>query len=104
MPPVTLGQRVLPHGWLWICSKCLHVSAYAAWAMLSGWLHWRRPQRWYLLFFLSAHGFATEYLQRFVRGRYPSWRDVGLDHLGLLIGVACTWRWWSAANNANPQR
>lgn len=92
--PVTVGQRALSVGLLFVCAKCLHVGAYATWAVLSGWLQLARPYRWWLLGFLSAHGFATEYLQQFVPGRHPSWRDVGLDHLGLLIGVACTWKWW----------
>jgi VanZ family protein len=102
--PVTVGQKVLSTGLLFLCAKCLHVSAYAAWAMLTGWLRPPRPLRWYVLGFLSAHGFATEYLQHFVPGRHPSWRDVGLDHLGLLIGVACTWKWWRAPNPSHAER
>jgi hypothetical protein len=75
-------------------AKGLHVSAYALAAILSGWLRVAGRWRWALLAFLSAHAFGTEFFQQFVPGRHGSLRDVGLDHLGLLIGVALSWRWW----------
>jgi hypothetical protein len=98
--PVEVGQKVLSVGLLFLCAKCLHVGAYAVWAGLSGWLRLPVRFRWCLLGLLSVHGFATEYLQRFVRGRHPSLRDVALDHLGIAIGIACTWSWWRAPESA----
>jgi VanZ family protein len=49
-----------------------------------------------LLVFWFLHADATEVGQRFVPGRTGSLRDVALDHCGLLIGVALSWRWWRA--------
>jgi hypothetical protein len=80
--------------------KSVHVAAYAVFTILSGWLRLPFRYRWFLLLFLSLHAFATEYIQNFVHGdfdwqaRHPSFRDVGLDHLGIAIGVLCTWPWW----------
>ena len=47
-----------------------------------------------LLAFLSLHAFGTEFLQQFVPERGPSLVDVGIDHVGLAIGLAASWRWW----------
>ena len=77
-----------------IAAKVLHVSAYAILAVLSGWLPVQRRWRWLLLAFLSAHGFATEYLQNFAVDRHPSLGDVGLDHAGVILGLAVSWKWW----------
>jgi VanZ family protein len=41
---------------------------------------------------LSLHAVATEALQNLVPTRSGSLRDVGLDHLGILIGAAVS-RW-----------
>src|SRR5438067_1101160 len=76
---------------LFLFSKTVHVTAYALFAVLSGWLHVRRPHRWLLLAFMSLHAFATEYGQHFFVTRHPSLRDVGLDHAGIALGVLLTW-------------
>jgi VanZ family protein len=73
--------------------KTLHVCAYVFLTLLGGSMALARRQRWWLLGVLSFHGFATEYLQLFVN-RGASWRDVGLDHLGIAIGIAIGWTWW----------
>lgn len=76
-------------------AKTLHVCVYAAWAAATGWL--RPAPRWrlVLLFFLLTHGVATEQIQTFVPDRTGSLRDALLDHLGIALGVAAAWRWWT---------
>jgi len=89
-----LGGRELSHEITFLMAKSLHVCAYAAAAILTGWLRVPGPRRWWLLAFWSFHAAATEVGQLFVPGRTGSIRDVALDHLGLLIGLAISWRWW----------
>jgi VanZ family protein len=75
-------------------SKTVHVSAFAVFAILSGWLRVPWRHRWALLLFLSAHAWSSEYFQHFVPTRTPALHDVGFDHLGILLGVGLTWKWW----------
>lgn len=79
---------------LFLFSKTVHVTAYALFAALSGWLHVPGRSRWLLLAFMSLHAFLTEYGQRYFTTRHPSLRDVGLDHAGIVLGVLLTWNWW----------
>ena len=79
---------------LFLFSKAVHVTAYALFAALSGWLHLPARRRWLLLVFMSLHAFATEFGQQFFKTRHPSLRDVGLDHAGILLGIMLTWGWW----------
>lgn len=75
--------------------KTLHVMAYAVMTGLTGWLPVPRGRRWLFLLFLSAHGCITEYLQWLLDiGRTGCWSDVGLDHLGIALGLAVTFRLW----------
>ncbi len=90
---VDAGAAVLSKDFSFYLGKVLHVTAYAILAYLSSRLPVTIPQRWAVLVLISFHAMATEYLQRFV-GRYPSWRDVGLNHIGILIGVLVTWKKW----------
>lgn len=92
--PIRVGARVLPPELRFWVAKALHVSAYAALAALLAWLPIRPRWRWLGLALLVLHGCATEYLQTFVEGRTGSLRDVGLDSLGLALGLALSWRWW----------
>jgi VanZ family protein len=92
--PVQLADAVLPDSLQFPSFKLLHVGAYAVLAVLAGWLRAPPRVRWLLLVFLSAHAMGTEYFQRFVPLRTPSWGDVGWDHLGLLLGLALSWKWW----------
>jgi VanZ family protein len=92
--PVDPGHDAVLEYQLFLFSKAVHISAYAVFAALSGWLRVRFRYRWLLLVFLSLHAFATEYGQQFFRTRHPSLRDAGLDHLGMLLGVLLTWKWW----------
>ncbi len=90
--------------------KTVHVLAYLILTVLTGLLQMPRPWRWLLLLFLSAHGLGTEYLQQFVPPRQASWRDVGLDHVGICLGFLLSWKWWfgpspdiSANTSARPE-
>jgi len=76
-----------------IIAKILHGTAYAYLAVLAGLMNVSPRRRWWLLGLLSSHAFLTEFLQSFVN-RGASWRDVGLDHLGILVGFAASWRRW----------
>jgi len=92
--PVRAADALLPEQALFSSFKVVHVSAYAGLAILTGWLPVRLRQRWLLLLVVSAHAFGTEFFQQFVPERYASWEDVGLDHLGIALGLALSWRWW----------
>lgn len=74
-------------------SKLLHIGAYAVLALMAGQASSSRRLAWTLLIILSLHAGLTEYLQLFVE-RGGSIRDVGLDHLGIALGVAVGWRRW----------
>lgn len=92
--PIDPGDNERLRLGLFLFSKSVHVGAYAVLAVLSGLLDVPRPYRWLLLVFMCAHAVGTEYGQQFFKTRHPSLYDVGLDHLGILIGVALTWKWW----------
>jgi len=36
---------------------------------------------------LSLHGFGTEFVQLYVPGRHGRWQDVGIDHVGIALGL-----------------
>src|SRR5262245_61386413 len=91
--PLRVRDAVVPADFAFPTGKVLHVLAYAAFAVLSAWVPAPRPGRWALLGFLSLHAFATEFFQQFV-GRTASLADVGLDHAGIALGVALTWKRW----------
>lgn len=74
-------------------SKTLHVSAYALFAMMSAALPVSGRRRWVLVLFMSAHAFLTEFGQIFSEERHPSLSDVGIDHIGIALGMLCTWTW-----------
>ena len=97
--PVQLATVVFPETTLrFLAAKLLHVSAYALLAVLSGWLRAPLRYRWLLLAFLPAHALGTEFLQQFVELRTGSWEDVGIDHLGLALGLTLSWRQWRSAD------
>ena len=81
--------------------KCLHVGTYAFLTIMGGTLRLSRRWRFVLLGLLSLHAFATEFFQQFV-GRGASCRDVGLDHIGILLGIAVSWKWWRQLFAAEP--
>lgn len=79
---------------LFLASKIFHVVDYLGMALLTAWLPAARRLRVILLGFVAMHALGTEFLQQYVETRTPSGWDVGLDYLGILIGVGLTWRWW----------
>ncbi len=83
-----------------IASKGLHVVAYAALAVFTGWLRATPPRRLLLLFFVLAHAGITEFAQTFIEGRTGLASDVCLDHLGVLIGLGLSWKWWTSPEPA----
>lgn len=92
--PVEVGREVMADEARFSLGKTLHVTAYAGLAVLSAWQQVSAWVRWGLLAFLSAHAMSTEYFQRFVPPRSGTLLDVGLDHLGLALGVLLSWKWW----------
>lgn len=93
IPTQTASQVLGGASGMFLFAKTLHVSAYAFLTLLGGSMVLTRQQRWLILAILSFHAFASEFLQQFT-SRTPSWKDVGLDHIGILIGLALGWRWW----------
>jgi VanZ family protein len=92
--PVQIRDAVLSERPAIFTSKFLHVGGYLGFAVLSAGLRLPAPFRWLLLAFLSLHAFGTEYLQQFVPQRTPSLVDAGLDHIGIVLGLAITWKLW----------
>jgi VanZ family protein len=92
--PVELNHAVTPVTMQYPASKCLHIFAYAFLTVFISWLPLRR-RRWLLLAFLSLHAAGTEYCQQFIPGRTGMVSDVLLDHVGLLIALALTWKRWT---------
>ena len=91
--PVEVGDAVTPPSLQFPLAKFLHISVYAFLTVSLSWLPLRR-WRWLLLAFLSLHAAGTEFLQQFVPGRHGMATDVLIDHIGLLFGVALTWKRW----------
>jgi VanZ family protein len=94
-PKAPLAVAVVVHdstAKFWV-AKTAHVCGYAVLSILVGCLPVGRRQRigWWL--FLVVHGGLTEYLQQFVPGRYPALRDVVLDTVGIMLGLAALWAW-----------
>jgi VanZ family protein len=81
-------------------TKSLHAVGYAVMTILSGGL--RAPLRWrlLLLFFVMAHAGVTEQLQTYIPGRTGRVRDVCLDHLGVLVGLVLSWKWWTEGRSS----
>ena len=93
VPKETASEALGGERGMFFFGKALHVSAYAFLTLLGGSQTLTRRQRALILGLLSFHGFATEFFQQFVE-RTASWRDVGLDHIGILLGLLIGWRWW----------
>jgi hypothetical protein len=97
LPMPSDGAGTLP--WLTpykvVVAKSLHVAAYAGLAVLGGWLRLPCRFRWVLLFVIMVHAPATELLQTRIEGRTGTLKDVGLDHLGIGLGLLVSWKWWS---------
>jgi hypothetical protein len=73
-------------------SKVVHLGGYAALALLGFALPGR--WRWAGLAFASLHAGGTElcqYLTEEWMHRHGAWADVGLDHVGIGLGLALRW-------------
>lgn len=92
--PVDVAQAVLSPPVIFPAAKLLHVCAYAFLTVLSGWLFLPAYWRWVLLVFVCFHAFGTEFFQQFVPERGPSLWDVGIDHIGIGIGLTISCKWW----------
>jgi VanZ family protein len=92
-----VGKAVTPSTMHYPASKGLHICVYAFLTLFITWLPLRR-WRWMLLALLSLHAAGTEYCQQFIPGRTGLVSDVLLDHIGLLLGLALTWKRWVPKN------
>ena len=92
--PARVMHDVLPEQATFPVAKTGHVVGYAFLTILSAWLRVRGDRRWLLLVFLSLHGMGTEYAQTFNPDRHGCWADVGIDHIGIVLGLALSWKWW----------
>lgn len=78
-------------------AKLLHLCAYAFFTIFAASLRLPRARRWMLLVFIFGHAMLSELLQftfHAYTGRTGKWSDVALDSVGILIGMALSWRWW----------
>jgi hypothetical protein len=89
--PARVNTEVLPGPAQMPAAKGLHVGSYALLAALACWLPVRPGRRWLLLAALSLHAFGTEFLQRFVELRTGCLSDVGIDHVGIAVGLLAAW-------------
>ena len=78
--------------------KCLHIAVYGALTVLSAWVPIAGRSRWLMMIFLMAHAWGTEMLQEALNPwchRDGSLGDVGIDYIGIAIGLAASWKWWT---------
>jgi VanZ family protein len=86
-----------------LIAKAVHVSTYAALAVLTGWLRVPGRLRWLPLFFITVHGTLTELLQLLTPTRTGMLTDVGFDNVGVALGLLLSWKWWSAPDARESQ-
>lgn len=94
------GQGLITHRVLF--AKTVHVSAYAVFAVLAGWL--QPPSCWrpMLMFALMFHAAGSEWIQEnLTTTRSGSLNDVLFDHLGIAVGLAVGWKWWCGNGHVN---
>jgi hypothetical protein len=96
VPQVNLSVEGVGIDLHYLFAKGVHVSAYAVFTGLSGWLRVPARYRVPLLFVVMAHATATELLQTLTSHRTGCLEDVGFDHLGVAVGLLLTWRWWTS--------
>jgi VanZ family protein len=95
--PVRVKEAVFTPQAGYPASKLLHVGAYAALAAAAAWLLPGSKFRLLPVLFLSLHAFGTEYLQTFTESRTGSLTDVGINHIGIALGLILTfWKWLPA--------
>lgn len=89
--PALASRELLPPDAEYPAAKAVHITAYALLVLLLALSRWPREVTWLGLGLISLHAAWTEVGQTFVPGRYGSLRDVGFDHVGILIGLALAW-------------
>src|SRR5262245_20837187 len=91
--PIEARNAVLTEEYHFPAGKTLHVVGYAVFAALTAFLPVRLPWQRGLLVLVLLHAALSEFLQQFV-GRTPELTDVGLDLIGISLGVLLTWKRW----------
>jgi VanZ family protein len=92
--PVQIEKQVIPEEALFSASKGLHVAAYAFLTGIAAWLPVPRGWRWLPIIVMSLHGCATEFFQQYVPSRHGCLEDVGIDHIGIALGLLLTLSRW----------
>ena len=90
------GEFILTNKYM--LGKSLHVAMYGLLAVLSARVPLPGRHRWLMIFFLMGHACGTEMLQKALEPwchRRGSLADVGYDILGIILGVAATWKSWT---------
>jgi VanZ family protein len=85
----------------WV-AKSGHVAGYALLSILAGCLPIGCVGRGLCRVFLVFHAGMTEYIQLFVPDRHGSWRDVGLDIVGIMLGLVLL-SLWRRLRQARPE-
>ncbi len=84
-------------------AKAVHLSAYAVFAILTGWLRAPVRFRFLLMFLLMLHATLTEVLQFALdeyMHRHGDLLDVALDNVGIALGMAVAWKWWTVGGTS----
>jgi VanZ family protein len=92
--PVEIEKKIVPPEAIFSASKGLHIAAYAFLTGAAAWLPMWRGQRWLPVAIMSLHGCGTEFFQQFVPTRHGCWQDVGIDHIGIVLGLLITLARW----------
>jgi VanZ family protein len=95
--PLEAREAIVPEEYGFSAGKLLHVTAYAGFTFLTSRLPcWRRT----MLAAVILHGPLTEFLQQFV-DRSASLTDVGLDWLGVMLGLLSAWTSWRRGDQSS---
>lgn len=79
--------------------KLGHITGFATLTAFIPLLSLGAPGRLLVLAFMSSYAFLTEFVQTFVPTRTGEFTDVGIDHIGIVIGLLVGWLWprkWKA--------
>ena len=82
----------------YLFTKTVHVVSYGVLTVLSAWVPMNARYRWLMMFFVMGHAWGTEMLQKVLHDwchRGGSLEDVGYDILGIIVGVAASWKVWA---------
>lgn len=85
-------------------AKSIHVTAYFILAVLSAWVPLPQRYRPLMMYLVMAHATATELLQNVLVAfsyRGGTLLDVGIDHLGIGLGMLVSWKWWMRAGDVS---